>query len=306
MSWRIHINDRTIFRLQIISGDSERILLVWYQDAVDYYHVEKGAFYYTQRVVVSPEPLQGEGWEAYLDSLRAPNGLPLPYVRTPNAMLYLTADGEQIVVEDGLGLQVLVKNKLLPFPQIHTEMLALCVDYESGIIAVLGENAHLYLFQETALLGEYNLPVPLRRGILPDVFMSENAQHVFICDGNQLLVYNRAGELRIHHSFSYTVGKVACSPDGEMLICSDAQTGVLRVYVGGQAFRFSYQKFAIDLYAKARQLQLLASSPTSLTAVNALTIENDGTFAFSMGGVVVMTHLDHMDAIPSPLGLIYT
>ncbi|MFZ4827330.1 MAG: hypothetical protein ACOYLB_08235 [Phototrophicaceae bacterium] len=306
MSWRIHINDRTIHKLQIISKDNERILLVWYQNAIGCYDVEKGVLYDTRRPISSPEPSAGEEWETYLDSLRAPNGLPLPYVRTKNALLYLTMDGNQTVVDDGFGLQVLAKKTLHHFSQIDTEMLTMSVDYKSGIIAVLGENTHLYLYRETTLLGEYALPIPLKQGILPDVFMSEHAQQVFICDGNHLLVYNRAGALRIHHTFSYTVGKIACSPNGEMLIASDAHNGVLRVYVGGQQFRFSYQKFAVDLYAKARQLQLLVSAPTPLTAVNGLTIEDDGTFAFSMGGVVVMTHIDYMDEIPSPLGLIYT
>ena len=305
MSWRVHINDRAIHRLQIIGKDKERILLVWYQDAINYYHVENGALFYTRQVVSSPEPLHGENWETYLDSLRAPNQLPLPYVRTHNTLLYFTMDGKQTVVDDGLGLQVLVHKTLHPFSQIHAEMLTMTVDYKSGIIAVLGESGRLYLFRENIPLGEYALPIPLKKGILPDLFMSENAQHIFICDGNYLVVYNRDGVLQLKHSFSYTVGKIACSPNGQMLITSDSQNGVLRVYVGGQ-FRFSYQKFAIDLYAKAKQIQLLAGFPTSFTAVSGLTIQDDGMFAFSMGGIVVRTHTDYMEEIPSPLGLIYT
>ena len=50
MSWRVHINDRAIHRLQIIGKDKERILLVWYQDAINYYHVENGALFYTRQV----------------------------------------------------------------------------------------------------------------------------------------------------------------------------------------------------------------------------------------------------------------
>ncbi len=97
----------------------------------------------------------------------------------------------------------------------------------------------------------------------------------------------------------YYVARMAISPSGGMVVTSDIESGVLRVYKG-ESLILTHQRFAIDLVAAATQLQLLADLPPIGTAISALTAYTRGTLAFAMSGVVCVTDVQDLDEVPRP------
>jgi hypothetical protein len=88
-----------------------------------------------------------------------------------------------------------------------------------------------------------------------------------------------------------------------MLATSDAEAGVIRIY-HGESLVPTHQKFAIDLVARATQVQLLADLPPLDTIARALTVHAKGVIAFAMSGVVCVTDVSQMDELPRPRKLL--
>ena len=87
------------------------------------------------------------------------------------------------------------------------------------------------------------------------------------------------------------------SPDGQTCVTADSDTGVMRAYQG-DALTFTHQKFAVDLFAAAAPVQLLAAVATPRMAVGTIVLTSSGTLAFTLEGMVTVSHLDEMQRLP--------
>ncbi|MBC7812483.1 MAG: hypothetical protein H7175_15120, partial [Burkholderiales bacterium] len=101
----------------------------------------------------------------------------------------------------------------------------------------------------------------------------------------------------------YFINMMACSANGAVLATSDSEAGVVRVYDGVELLP-TRQRHAIDLVATATQVQLMADLPPLSIALSALTIDDNGVLAFAMSGVVCVTEISKMDALPRPQPLL--
>jgi hypothetical protein len=90
---------------------------------------------------------------------------------------------------------------------------------------------------------------------------------------------------------------MACSPDGARVVTSDTEAGLIRVY-NGHDLKQTHQRFAVDLIADAQQVQLLANLPPITATVSALVAGDNGVIGFAMSGVICMTDVSYLTALP--------
>ena len=91
------------------------------------------------------------------------------------------------------------------------------------------------------------------------------------------------------------------APYREELV-GDPETGVIRVY--DDELQPTHQRHALDLLQDAAQLQLIADLPPFNAAPGSLVIDNKGNIAFNISGVVCVTTLKQLDALPRPQPLL--
>lgn len=302
MAWRLHLSNQAIHHLDILSG-KQSLLAAWIrQDRVAYFDLLTGTALQEQTITFTrPDDPESPDWDQFIQSLVAPNGLYLPVVNTGKATIYTSDDGQLRVYHRGdVSLAVETYGDEVPLDvQQATTFLAVDLDRFLGMIAALDEQGRLHIYQQTILVGVFDLGLSVDEDSRPSVAMSQGAQAIFVSDGQQIVRADSSGQVVQRLQTHYAVGLLAVSPDGERVATGDTETGVIRVYDGSDLTP-THQRFGIDLLTKARQVQLLADLPPAGIALNTLAIDNQGHLAFAMSGVICVTELDQMDQLPRP------
>lgn len=296
MAWRVHLSDEAVYRLDILKD----ILCVWVaMDEAAFFDLETGAALGTLAVSVPPDGLPERGtdeWMAFLDGLRAPNGARLPVIRLPNLTVHQTDDGTRRLYDDGHGVTLPTDDGETSLGMADKLFIAVKMDRGQGLVAALDERSNLYVYEQALpLTTETDIGLQRHDDLLPDVVIADAGSALYAADGMQVVRATRDGGVVTTLKLPYPVGQIACSRNGEVLITTDSETGILRVYQG-ERMHFTHQKFAIDLFAAAQQVQLLADVPTPRLGVSALTVTDEGVVAFAMDGIVTVTHFTAMQA----------
>jgi hypothetical protein len=306
MAWRVHLTNRAIRSLDILPGKPS-LLAAWMQrERVAFFDLESGAP--VEEQVLKPARAgerPGERWQEFVASLVAPNAVYLPAVRTPQASIYATNDGQMRLYHVGdadLFLEIEGKEIRLETSGANC-FLSVALDRVLGLVAALDDQGKVYIFQQHIPVGVFNLGLSVLPELPPALVISHGGAAIFVSDGRQIVLTNSSGRVRKHLDIHYYVGRIACSPNGKLLATSDLETGVLRLYNGGDLTP-THQRHAFDLLAAATQLQLLADLPPSDVALTALAAHDDGVLAFAMSGVICVTNVEHMDALPRPQRLL--
>jgi hypothetical protein len=304
MAWRLHLSNQAIQHLDILEG-SKALLAVWLRrDQVAYFDLGDGTLLGEHVFnIYSAGGLAVDtlAREEFSKSLVAPNGSYLPVVRLSNATLYTTDDGQMRVQhrDDGnLSVESYGEEVLLESAE-GEQLITLALDRFLGMIAALDEQGKLHIYQQTILVGVYDLGLRLDDDLRPSIAAAHGAQSIFVTDGQQIVRVDSGGQVQKRFSAHYAVGRLACSPDGNLLATGDVETSVIRIYEGADLTP-THQRFGIDLLTKARQVQLLADLPPSTIALSTMTIDNAGHVAFAMSGVVCVADLEQMDLLPRP------
>ena len=92
------------------------------------------------------------------------------------------------------------------------------------------------------------------------------------------------------------MGPIACSPDGKNLALADADIGVIRVY--DENLQPTHQRFAADMLADARRVQLMGGNGGSSSMLSALALNNRGVLAFAVAGIVCVSSMSRMAVLP--------
>jgi len=305
MSWRVHLTNQAIRSLDILTGKPPLLAAWTHRERVAFFDLETGAPV-EERVFKASRAgeRQGDHWHEFVASLVAPNNVYLPTVRTPQATIYATNDGQMRLYHVGdcdLFLEIEGKEIRLE-SNGASEFHAVGFDRFLGLVAALDSDGKLHVFQQHIPVGVFDLGLSLHPELPPTLAISHGGGAIFASDGQQIVLTDPAGRVRKQLDVHYFVGRIACSPNGKLLVTSDLDTGVLRVYNGDLAA--SHQRHAYDLLSHATQLQLLADLPPAAMAVTALAADNDGMLAFAMAGVICVTDLEHMDALPRPQRLL--
>jgi WD40 repeat protein len=305
MAWRVHLTNQAIRSLDILSGKPP-LLAVWtHRERVAFFDLETGAP--VEERVLKPGRAgerQSDRWREFVASLVAPNRVYLPVVHTPQAVIYATNDGQMRLYQVGdtdLFLDIEGKEIRLEASGVNC-FLSVGLDRVLGLIAALDDKGKIHIFQQHISVGVFDLGLSLQPELPSAIVISHGGAAIFVSDGHQIVLTNSSGRVRKQLEVHYFVGKIACSPNGKMLATSDLESGVLRLYNGD--LMATHQRHAFDLLADATQLQLLADLPPADVALTALAAGNDGVLAFAMAGVVCVTDMEHLDALPRPQRLL--
>jgi len=306
MSWRLHLTNQAITDLQIISGESS-LVVVWLRpNRAHFFDLAHG----TQIGDARLEPpdhtdRQGEHWLTFISGLNAPNNSTLPIIRLASITIHTTDDGRMRLYHIGaadLHLDENGREEKLNTDEA-TEFVSVALDRFLGLIAALDSAGKLHVFQQHIRVGAFDMNVKLTADARAHVAISRGGGSIFVTDGSQLLLTDSSGQARHRTILNYYVRLMACSPNGRYLVTCDIDIGVIRVYDGTDLIP-THQRFAIDLMARATQLQLIADLPPAFVAPNAIAIDDNGVIAFSMSGVICVTDLSQMDALPRPQTLL--
>jgi len=301
MTWRIQLPQPNIRRIDLLTS-GKSVVAVWTQpDRVHFYDQRNGKAL-GERVVekLASVAHDDERWRTFLKGLCAPNDAYLPYVRAGGDTILTTADGNirlyQKAGADGLAIEIAAKEYALDI-EAGAHFITLDMDLELGLIAALDTHGKLHIYQQRIRVGIFDLGLSIGDEYTPSVMIPNGGKRVFVTDGSQIVAADIGGKVLCRLELHYPPGLIAITPDGKTLITSDADTGVLRAY-STEEFLPTHQRYAIDLAADARRLNTAAGAQSGNFVPSALAINNRGVVAFGLAGLLCVTSLSKMKAIP--------
>lgn len=306
MAWRLHLTNQAIYQLDILTGPPT-LLAVWTRrDRVAFYAIETGTLI-AERNLDFPTTAdrRSDEWQEFVAGLIAPNRSYLPTIAMPELTIYLSDDGRMRLYETGdTNLYMDAEGKEV---KLHVSdaapFVAVTMDRFLGVTAALDERGKLHVYQQNIRVGNFDLGLKFSPDLPPSLAIARGGGSIFASNGRQIVLTNSSGKIRKEFEAHYFIGRMDCSPNGRLLVTSDMETGVLRLYNGIDLLPMR-QRFAIDLLVEAVQVQLLADMPPIQVALSTLALADDGLLAFAMSGVVCLTDITTMDELPRPQRLI--
>ncbi len=308
MNWRIHLTNQAIRELHILTG-KPHLLAVWTQiNRVEFYDLETGSFYGTRQIEDMPDNTDyvSDAWQTFLAQLQdIKNRAYLPIVRTSPATIYTTDDGKlHLFREDYNQLNLLTDGHLYELNTANSEaFVSVDLDNALGTIAALDKNGHLHIYHQNIFVGDFDIGLEMDILRQSTVIISNGGGIIFATDGKQIVMTDTSGEVQHRRPVHYNIRQIACSSGGGMIVTSDNEAGLIRVYSGSD-LTHTHQRFAVDLIAEAQQVQLLADLPPISVAISALVAGNRGAIGFAMSGVVCMTNVSQLTKLPRPQPLL--
>jgi hypothetical protein len=300
MGWRLYLSNQAVQRLDMLTGQPP-LLAVWMARGRVYYFDQQTGAQVGERTIpdVPAAARTDDVWHSFAAGLVAPNKAYLPYVRTALGDLRSSSDGRlRLVYAPPAALALELEGKDIALDTgAAARLRAVALDRLMGLVAALDENGLLHLFQQHIPLGAFDLGLRLGDGLPLAVVVAQGGGAVFASDGRQLVLTDSSGAVSRRLEAHYTIGHIACAPDGRLLATTDLDTNVIRVYNGADLTP-THQRHAVDLLAAARQVQLMADEPPALGALNALTLGSKGKLAFALGGMVCVSATSELNALP--------
>jgi WD40 repeat protein len=300
MAWRLHLTNRAVQQLDILKGSPDILAAWWRRDRVTYYDLNTGVLIAEEMLSVPEvDDRNSLAWQEFVRTLKAPNGATLPLVYTPHEAVYLAQNPDLRLYRAGgsdLFLQLEHGTDEIKLDVRSTTSFRQVVFDRSGeIVTGIDPKGKIHLYRKTKRLGTYDGGLKIKEDISANIAISTGGTHLYGSDNRQIVLMDMNGKVTRRIETHYLIGRMTCSPDGTQLATSDLETGVIRVY--DAQLKLTHQRFAIDLLAEAKQLQLLADLPPVFTALNALTMGDDGVVAFSMSGIICVTSLNHFNPL---------
>jgi hypothetical protein len=302
MMWRVHLSNRPLQRIDL---PGPAVVAAWPGPQQVYFFDRSTGVQFGERTLRPPDRNNQERWQEFVGGLVVPTGAYLPYVRAGNTSIYISADGRMRLYHDGgadLALDIDGNTVSLDAGDAG-EFVALDMDRFLGLVGALDERGRLHIFQQHIRVGTFDLGLKPQPDLRPAVAIAYGGGSIFVTDGECLLLLDAGGEIQGRLRPHYFIGRMACSPNGRLLVTGDIDTNVIRGYSGGD-LTATHQRHAIDLMADATQLQLLADMPPTSAALAGLAAANDGTLAFALGGVLCIATIANMNALPRPQRLL--
>ena len=307
MAWRIHLTNQAIQNLHILPGKPPTLAVWTRQDRVHHYDLKTGSILAEQTLAPAPhqQPRNSDAWQEYAGQLTGPDtSFFLPHLRVNGFEMLISDDGKlRLYRLDDDSLFIEINGEEEPI-RINGDkpLIALDLDRALGTIAGLDEDLNLHLYQQNIRVGTFDLGLKRDADLRPNVAVARGGGSIFVSDGRRLVAVDPGGNILRTQEMHYFIGQMAASPSGGMVVSSDMESGVIRVY-RGDGLALTHQRFAIDLILAANQVQLLADLPPIGTAVSTIVASTRGVFAFSMSGVVCVTSVEQMDTVPRPKAL---
>jgi hypothetical protein len=304
-AWWLHLSNQAVQRVDILAGKPP-LLAAWIgREHVIFFDLETGIpAGETSTKISAGESRQSAKWLEYVGRLTAPNGATLPVVRAGGTTIHSTEDGRMRLYDvDGEELFLETDGKEVKLETGDAHFVAVSLDRFLGLVAALDEQYRLALYQQHIRVGLFDTGLMADDEAQPGVAASNGGSAIFVSNGQEMALMDSGGRVRKRLSVHYPIGRIACSPNGKLLITTDAESGVIRAYSGAD-FTPTHQRYAMDLLEDAAQIQLIADLPPASASVGALAVDNQGVLAFAISGVVCVTAVEKMIALPRPQPLL--
>ena len=296
MSWRIHLTNQAIRDLLILPA-RQPLLVAWTaSDRVEFFDVATGVANGLRQFPPAPasDDYFGEEWQAVLSLLTDSYGrVSLPRARIRQYRILSSENGDVRLLNTADNRLYLLKEGKARM--LHISQIPLAVDMHgpSASVAILDAEGSLIIARDGETVESFSIglnPVSSATAVL---VCSQERDHIFASDGQRLVLTDLTGRVIGQRDLHYRLGRVACSPSGNMLATTDNEAGLIRVY-NGIELRSTFQRFAQDLIAESQQLQLLADMPPISAAISALALGDNGELAFAVSGMVCLTDVKNM------------
>ena len=297
-AWRLYLTDQTVRRLDILPGKPS-VLAAWTGVRRVFFFDLKNGNRLGERAYdgILPPERAGEAWQTYVGGFHAPNEAPLPHVRLDGLTLYNGGDGAVRLLHDDSG--DLVLDMGAQHVRLHrdedTRFVAVAYDRGSGLTAAIDEGGRLHTYKHDVRLAIVDLGLAVEDW-RPSLALPVSGNTVICSNGETVFVTDARGNLRQRLDLHYRLGSLACSPNGKYLALGDVDVGVIRVY--DAHLQATHQRFAADLLADARRVQLIGGTSGSGAMLSALALNNRGALAFALAGMVCVSNLGRMTLIP--------
>jgi hypothetical protein len=298
MAWRMQLATRPIRRLDILAGKPQ-VLAAWTQaNEVHYFELFHGAKI-DHRNFDEPTDSdhKGQAWQHFFKSLVAPNNVLLPFVKARQTAIYTSQSGQmRLFQQPDHTFQLEVGDKSSPLTlDASIRIVASGMDRTLGFIALLDSTTHLHLYQQHIRVGIFETALSLSNEMTPTLSLPHGGGFAIAGDGRHIVVVEPTGKIRSRFETHYPFGTFACSPNGTLIAVTDLDSDVIRVYETN-GFVLRHQRFAVDLLADSRRIQLLPMT-ASAGAVGAVAISDKGTLAFTTAGMICVTNMVRMKAV---------
>lgn len=302
MAWRLQLSDRAVRRLDILPGKPS-LLAAWVKpDRVTFLDLQTGARVAEHTIVPPPTPdRSAETWQPFLKTLIASNSAALPCVRVGNTTVYSMLNGDTRLYRTDDGQVLLARGDREIRLEIDSgaPIQTVALDRTTGLIAILDKIGKLHIFQQHVRVGGFETNLNVRDDLQPELVIADGGASIFATDGEQIILLESSGRVRERLPLHYTLGVLACSPDGKLVVTSDIEASVIRIYSGAD-LKATHQRFAVDLLVDAKRAQHSPDSPTPGTVLSALSVNNKGVLGFALSGTICVTNLARLKSLPRP------
>ncbi len=298
-AWRLHLTDQTVRRLDILPGKPS-VLAAWTgQRRVFFFDLTHGARLGERAYDgILPPVRTGDAWQTFVNGFRAPNDAPLPVVRAAGLTLYTSTDGATRILHDDETGDLLL-NTGDQHVRLHrdagTQFVTVAYDRGTGLIAALDQAGRLHTYKRDLRLAIVDLGLATEDW-RPTLLLPQTGNKIICSNGEMIVVTNAEGVVEKRLPLHYRLGPMACSPDGKNLALGDADIGVIRIY--DSDLQATHQRFAADLLADARRVQLMGGTGGSSSMISALALNNRGVLAFAVAGIVCVSSMSRMSVHP--------
>jgi WD40 repeat protein len=306
VGWRLHLSNQPVTAVQFIPAETPLIAVWDNRHNVHYYNQLDAMPSGEQRFAEQhpPEDLSDDFWLELIASLKAPNGEYLPTVYMAGLNLHQSRDGRLRLYHFQDGSLILeVEGRHIALDRDQDERFIIAgLDRDLGLSGSLDEKGQLHIFQQHVRIGAFDMAMALGVESRLNLVLPDGLGRVLISDGDRVVIVDSAGRIQHERQTHFAVGPVAVSPNGQYIVLGDIDDNLIRVY--DSTLRPTHQKHAIDLMTTSRQVQLLASLPGRKAGLSAVDVTDKGAIAFSLGGVICVTDIKTLDALPQPRALL--
>jgi hypothetical protein len=300
VNWHLELSHRPLFAVQLLDGEPVQVAAWVSTRKVHFYAAENGAFYGDLSVAEpANRDMQSEAWRAFLETLRAPNGAYLPVVDTGQRVIHTSADGRLRVYrepDDRLLLDVDGRQTAL-VREGNAPLVAVGLDRDLGTLGALSADGLLHIYQQHVYVGAFAVEVQLD-GAIPKVLLPGATGTVVVIDTAAIQTMDMGGQVQRRLAAPAAVESVACSPDGSQIVVGDREQGIMRLY--DVELTLMRQRATLDVLARTAQLQLFDALLPPDGTPETVDVANDGTLAFALTGILCLTHIDELTALPQP------
>lgn len=301
MAWRLYLSDRPVRRLDILPGKPSVLAVFLPPTSVIYLDLQTGSKRGEQTIEkIDTTKRDAPEWKQFISELTAPNGVFLPAARVGASFnFYVTAEGTMRLYHTGANLwfEINGQERALEVDEKVTNFFSIDMDRSLGLVTALDQDARLHIYQQNTRVGSFETGLTLDLEFRPDVTIAQGGTAIFASDGRQIVAVTPTGVIRRRAEVHYSIGAIRSSPDGKLLLVSDMDTNVLRIY-NADTLTPMYQRFAVDLVADAKRVQLLPGPNNPYGAIGSMAINNRGVVTFALDGTICATNLARFKPLP--------